>query len=592
MLDYIVIGAGPSGLCAAKTILECEPDAQLKILDGNKSLGGVWAQENLFPGLKTNNVRNRIDFSDFYMDDGFGIKPGQHVTGEVMHRYLQEYAERADLISRISLGSKVLEVSRDPSGVGWVVRLDREADGTLQSRKLIVAVGATNVPHRPSIRGAETFNRPIIHSGELGKRGDVLTATSSTESVAVLGGGKSAYDAVYFAASKGRTVEWIIRKSGKGPEWVFPSHTYLGPFKALREQLPSRRIVSVFSPCLWNDGMRYLRAFLHFTTLGKKIAQKFWTNIHVKTLGDCGMRNDEKTKVLEPETGPFWYGTASGVLSYDQDFYGLLKSGQVRVHREDISHLSEGQINLLNGQALNVDVLVTATGFSAKPTLQFTPTSSHADLGVPSTSFTQEQHEFWSALHKAADAQIAASFPRLLIGPHLSPSSNTPQPVRPYDPSLYPELNYTPFQLYRGIAPPGPTSRGDNSLVFISMFSNLANTSRCELQCLWAYAYLNDKLDIDRSSVFEDTALMSRYVRHRAPYGHGRFIPDLVFDQLPYMDTLLQDLKLRYWRKSNVFAEIFAPYTSTDYKGVVKEWALANLPTSKAATSETTPLLK
>lgn len=253
--------------------------------------------------MKTNNVRNRIDFSDFYMHDGFGIRPGQHVTGQVMHQYLQEYAQRADLIGRIAFESKVLQVSRDASGLGWAIKVDSKVEHILHTRKLIVAVGATNVPHRPSIRGAETFNRPIIHSGELGKRGDALTAASSTDSVAVLGGGKSAYDAVYLAASKGRTVEWIIRRSGKGPEWVFPSHTYLGPFKALREQLPSRRIVSVFSPCLWNDGMRWLRDFLHSTALGKKIAQKFWANIHLKTLGDCGMRSDEKTKVLEPETG-------------------------------------------------------------------------------------------------------------------------------------------------------------------------------------------------------------------------------------------------------------------------------------------------
>lgn len=283
-------------------------------------------------------------------------------------------------------------------------------------------------------------------------------------------------------------------------------------------------------------------------------------------------------------------------MSYEKHIYDFLKSGQVRVHRQDISHLSERTVNFSNGDSIHADALITATGFSGKPTLQFVPESTHSELGIPSRSLTQEQHDFWDRLNQQADATISKNFPRLLVGPHKSPSSNVPLSVKPYDPKLYPELDYTPFRLYRAIAPPGLTQEGDNSLVFISMFSNLANTARCEIQCLWAYAYLNDKIDLDKSTVFEEAALTNRYVRHRAPYGHGRFIPDLVFDQLPYFDTLLNDLKLRFWRKGNVFSEVFAPYTAADYKSIIQEWlgknetATSALPSS-GPSSETTPLL-
>jgi hypothetical protein len=260
------------------------------------------------------------------------------------------------------------------------------------------------------------------------------------------------------------------------------------------------------------------------------------------------------------------------------------------VHREDISHLSNRTINFASGFSVAADALITATGFSAKPTLQFKPDMIHCELGVPSTRFTQTQQSFWHELDMAADATIAASFPRLVEGPFKSPSSNV---VQPFNPGVNPELNYTPFRLYRAMAPPGPTQQGDNSLVFISMFSNLANTPRIELQCLWAYAYLNNKLAIDRAKVYEEAALMSRYAKHRAPYGHGRFYPDLVFDQVPYFDMLLQDLKLKYWRKGNIFSELFAPYTGRDYEGIVQEWLRANpmYHTCEAYPSETQPLL-
>jgi len=237
------------------------------------------------------------------MDDSFGIPAGQHPTGEAVHQYIRAYAERSDLIKLIDFETMVLEISPIGYRMGWTLKVSNGTTSEVQTMKLIIATGATNVPHRPKIQNMESFKGPIIHSGELGKQSGSLTEDASVKTVAVLGGGKSAYDAVYLAATAGRKVEWIIRKSGKGPEWIFPSHTYLGPFKALREKLPARRIVSLFSPTLWKDGMGTLRYFLHFTSLGKKIAQKFWANLHQATLGDCGMLKDEATKVLEPETG-------------------------------------------------------------------------------------------------------------------------------------------------------------------------------------------------------------------------------------------------------------------------------------------------
>ncbi|KAJ9502447.1 hypothetical protein H2202_001568 [Exophiala xenobiotica] len=589
MFDYLIVGAGPSGLCAAKTILACEPDAKVKILDANKTLGGVWSKETIYPSLKTNNIRGGIDFSDFPMHDGFGIPDGQHPTGEVMHEYYQAYAEHHDLVKLIDFDTRVCDISRLEGSQGW--RLTTEIGSKeFQTKKLLIATGITNHPHRPVLQGAEGFDGPIIHSAELGLKGSLLFENPSVKTVAIIGGGKSAYDSVHVAGKTGRQVEWIIRKSGKGPEWIFPSRTKIGPFATTREFLPSRRFVSFFSPCLWNDGFSMIRDFLHSTTLGKMIAQKFWANLHAAVVADCGMRNHEKTSVLEPETSPFWYGTASGVYKFDKDIYTMIKTGQVCVHREDISHLSPGHIHFTkDNTSIQVDALITATGFSAHPTLSFTPASTHSDLGIPSTHLTHAQQAFWADLNQTADLRIATQFPRLLSGPFLSPSSST---IKQYNPGADPDLDYSPFRLYRGIAPPGPTTRGDHSLAFVSMFSNLANTPRCELQCLWAYAYLNHKLDIDTQTVFDETALMARFAHFRAPFGHGRFFPDLVFDQLPYFDLLLQDLKLPYWRKPNLIAELFGSYRASDYKGVVQEWLQAETGGLVAAVgTEKTPLL-
>jgi hypothetical protein len=58
----------------------------------------------------------------------------------------------------------------------------------------------------------------------------------------------------------------------------------------------------------------------------------------------------------------------------------------------------------------------------------------------------------------------------------------------------------------------------------------------------------------------------------RYPTGYGANLPDFVFDALPYIDLLLQDLGLKVNRKPGLWAEIFHPYSPRDFVGLVDEW--------------------
>ena len=204
----------------------------------NNDVGGVWATRQLYPGLKTNNVHGMLDFTDFPMDKSFGVQPGEHVPGEVMHDYLVVYAQKWDILRRIMFSTVVSTIERDDSNLGWKLSVMNMNDSsnvrTLCTKKLVVATGLTNEPHRPMLPGQDDFEAPILHSVDLGREIQWLN-DPNISTVTVLGGGKSAYDAVYLAACAAKKVEWIIRKSGKGPAWIFPPKASLGPFKALRE---------------------------------------------------------------------------------------------------------------------------------------------------------------------------------------------------------------------------------------------------------------------------------------------------------------------------------------------------------------------
>jgi len=311
MVKILIIGAGPSGLCAAKTFLQRDPDTKLLIVDSRASIGGVWSQEQLYPTLKTNNLFSTIDFSDYPMEASrFGVEPGQHVSGEAMHKYLCAYADHFKLTDKIRLETRVLDIRRGDANGGeakiWEVTVDKGE--VIKCEKLVIATGVLSTPHLPQIEGLSDFSAPFLHSSSLGRDAEKILSDPAIKTIAVLGGSKSAYDAVHMAISTGHQVEWIIRKSGRGPVYVFPPYTMLGPFKALREKLTTRRFISFMSPWSFPDysGFGWLRRFLHQNTIGKAIAQGFWKKIRASTVKDCRYREDEAFKVLEPEQNPFW----------------------------------------------------------------------------------------------------------------------------------------------------------------------------------------------------------------------------------------------------------------------------------------------
>jgi cation diffusion facilitator CzcD-associated flavoprotein CzcO len=206
--------SGVYGLPVAKTYLEVNPSSHVLILDAGRTVGGTWSLERLYDGLQTNNLFGMSEYSDFPMDfETFGVKPGSHVPGIVLHRYLTAYAERFGIFDKIRFEAfaKSAELKEDGT---WVILYEKRAgeEGVRKvealARKLVMATGTTSEPNMPEIRGAADFVGHIFHFKEFQNRKKEMEAAHN---IAVLGGSKSAADAIYLNASKGKHVDWIIR---------------------------------------------------------------------------------------------------------------------------------------------------------------------------------------------------------------------------------------------------------------------------------------------------------------------------------------------------------------------------------------------
>ena len=148
------------------------------------------------------------EYSDFPMDEAtYGVKPGEHIPGHVVHRYLTDYARKFDVLHRIRLNFKVSSAERHEKA-GWTLTAEGEKLTKIYAKKLIVATGVTSQTFLPTFEGQGSFGVPLFHSKDFLRHADTI---KTAKRVTVLGGTKSAWDAVYAYGVDGVEVDWVIR---------------------------------------------------------------------------------------------------------------------------------------------------------------------------------------------------------------------------------------------------------------------------------------------------------------------------------------------------------------------------------------------
>jgi cation diffusion facilitator CzcD-associated flavoprotein CzcO len=301
--DIIVVGAGIGGLCAAKTYKELSPHTDLLVLEAvspqdptqmlwiesltrlqRPTVGGVWAEQNLYEGIKTNNLVGTYEFSDFPLlgVEKYGVAKGQHIPGRVMYQYLKDYAEHFDIYRLIRFHVDVEEIEKRDDG--WKISTKKTCangdtvDEVYECKKLIMCNGLASTPRPISIPGMEDFDRPLFNHGGLADKAPTVAKDPDVKHVTVIGASKIGYDAVYLFASHGKTVDWIVRESGGGAVWMSPPWIPLGPWTVMLEHVVTTRFFTWFSPCVWGhyDGFGWIRNLLHGTSIGRWLVHSFW----------------------------------------------------------------------------------------------------------------------------------------------------------------------------------------------------------------------------------------------------------------------------------------------------------------------------
>jgi hypothetical protein len=208
MKTVAIIGAGPSGLVAAKTLLRSSSlKFKVTVFEKSDRIGGIWSvnkqtKDGLVPpNMPTNLSRFAVAFSDLAWESLTfdGKKAPLFPKAWQVNQYLVEYVRRYIPEGVVSLNTKVQTVERANGQGSWKIHYSRA--GKLESETFdycIVSSGFFSKPRpiRCELYGFENSPIKMTHSSEYRGLEDVLlpTTTATTKKgkkLLVIGGANS-----------------------------------------------------------------------------------------------------------------------------------------------------------------------------------------------------------------------------------------------------------------------------------------------------------------------------------------------------------------------------------------------------------------
>jgi len=338
-----IIGAGVAGLATAKALLA--QGFSCTVYERSESLGGVWADG--YVGFGVQVQKELYEFPDFPLPpDAPNFTPGP-----VFQKYLEDYCDHFGVRQHLRLGTRVVDVTRDPAA-GWALTVEEDgASTTFVADLVVVATGLySEKPNIPEIPGSVRFSGKVLHAYEVKDR-EALRGRR----VAVIGYGKSATDIAGEAAQSAEVTYLVFRNA----HWPVPRKLAgVLPFKwGMLNRLTAALIPPYVRP---TPLVRWLHG------IGRPLPWIFWRLVEI--LLRLQFRLDTRIangRNLVPDQPVEIDAFGESTMVPRPDFIRLIRSGKISAHRTGLAAFTEDGIELEDGSSLKVDTVVFATGWKS-----------------------------------------------------------------------------------------------------------------------------------------------------------------------------------------------------------------------------------
>ena len=338
-LDVLIIGAGLSGIAAARHLQNTSPWASFAIIEARSSLGGTW---DLFryPGVRSD--------SDMYTM-GYSFKPWRGektlADGQDILNYVTEAATETGVDQKIRYEQRVVAAAWDSAEARWTVTID--SAGTTSTTTCGFLFSCTGYyrydkGHTPDFEGVESFGGQLIHPQFWPEDLEV-----AGESIVIIGSGATAVTLLPSLAEAGANVTMLQR-----------SPTYISA-------VPQKDVVAAAAekllPDKWSGGaIRWFhalsgQAFFEFAQRRPGIIKKVLRRGVENELPDDYDIDTHFTPHYDP-----WDQRLCAAPG--GDFFAAIRAGNATVVTDHIETFTPTGIELQSGEHLEADIVVSATG--------------------------------------------------------------------------------------------------------------------------------------------------------------------------------------------------------------------------------------
>jgi cation diffusion facilitator CzcD-associated flavoprotein CzcO len=335
--QVLIIGSGFGGQCAAINLLKAGI-SDFRLLERRNFFGGTWCQ-NTYPGAAVDVP------SPLYSLSFAPYRWTQMFAGQAeLHRYTLHVVEQFGLRDKVELNAEVVAIEWDEAGKRWTVQT--ASKGTFCAQFVINASGPLSQPVIPHFPGQERFQGRTFHTNHWDHAYDYRQ-----KRVAIVGSGASAAQIIPAIAPDVAQLHVFQRT----PHWVLP--------RADRAFGRFQRWLLGLAPAY-----KLLRWLIYWQFETRVIAFKY-SKPAVRLVQQHALRF-LKRQVKDPQlrrqlTPDYSIGCKRVIVS--STLYPALGRSNVTLHSREqgIASLDETGINTLDGQHIDVDLIVWSTGYDA-----------------------------------------------------------------------------------------------------------------------------------------------------------------------------------------------------------------------------------
>lgn len=351
--NAIIIGGGVSGICAGIKLKEYGID--FTIIEKNAGFGGTW-KENQYPaaGVDTPNHLYSFSFAPNDWTRYFALR------GEIV-AYIEAVAMDYQLSKNTHFETTVSQAKFDTATKKWHVTIVGPGgqQQTLIGNVILSAVGLLSVPFVPDIPGLDTFTGRVCHTAQWPSDLDL-----TDKKVAIVGNGASAMQVAPAIVDKVKNLTIYARSK----QWA-------APFPQFQQEVPEDIRFLLKEVPLYQAWYRQRLAWTFNDRLhGALQRDPDWTdkkhsinatnNRHrdiflnyIKT--ELGDRQD-LLEDLVPDYPP--YGKR---ILLDNGWYRTVAKPHVKLVPHRLKEVKGSSLVADNGEIIDADVLIMATGFKS-----------------------------------------------------------------------------------------------------------------------------------------------------------------------------------------------------------------------------------